>query len=77
VPTEYGQTDGDPDDPGDWESSGILDVSSLYDAAPGTYFLADVQAHSLRDGNLYGGAYLVEGGQILLIEAGAEVISGF
>ena len=74
VPGVYGQTDprspgGDDPDPGNWESSGIIDVSAIYDADPGTYFLADVQAHSLRDGNLYGGGYLVEGGQILLIES--------
>ncbi len=72
VPAAYGQSDprgpgGTSPDPGNWESSGIIDVSTIYDAAPGTWFLADVQAHSLRDGNLWGNGYLVEGGQINLI----------
>jgi hypothetical protein len=73
VPTAYGQTDprapgGTNPDPGNWESSGIIDVSDIYGAAAGSFFLADVQAHSLRDGNLWGSGYLVEGGQITLIQ---------
>jgi hypothetical protein len=67
VPTVYGQTDSAPADIGNWESSGIHDVSSLYGAAAGSYFLADVQAHSLTNGNLVGNHYLSEGGQIDLI----------
>ena len=67
VPTVYGQTDSAPTDIGNWESSGILDVSSLYGAAAGSYFLADVQAHNLSNGNLVGSQYLSEGGQIDLI----------
>ncbi|MCP9850415.1 choice-of-anchor I family protein [Cyanobium sp. Morenito 9A2] len=69
VPGAYGQSDGAPLDAGNWESSGIIDVSSIYGAAPGSFFLADVQAHSLTGGNLGGGSgYLVEGGQLVLIE---------
>jgi len=68
VPTVYGQTDSAVTDIGNWESSGIHDVSSLYDAAAGSYFLADVQAHSLTNGNIVGGHYLSEGGQIDLIK---------
>ena len=69
VPTAYGQSDGAPADIGNWESSGVLDVSSLYGAAAGSVFLADVQAHSLSNGNLLGANYLVEGGQILLLQS--------
>jgi len=53
---------------GNWESSGVIDVSALYGAAPGSYFLANVQAHSIKDGNIGGAGYLVEGGQIDLIQ---------
>ncbi|CAK6687281.1 hypothetical protein BBFGKLBO_00182 [Synechococcus sp. CBW1107] len=68
VPSEYGQTDSSPDVVGTWESSGIIDVSSIYGEDPGSVFLSTVQAHSLTDGNLEGGTYLVEGGQINLIQ---------
>jgi secreted PhoX family phosphatase len=57
------QTDGDPTDLGDWESSGILDVSELFGQKPGSLFIFDVQAHSVRDG-LIGDLELVEGGQL-------------
>lgn len=67
VPTVYGQSDSAPTDIGNWESSGIIDVTSLYGSAAGSYFLADVQAHSLTNGNLVGSHYLSEGGQIDLI----------
>ncbi|MGB7566091.1 MAG: choice-of-anchor I family protein [Prochlorococcaceae cyanobacterium] len=71
APAAYGQTNlspsSNPANVGNWESSGIIDVSSLYGAAAGSYFLADVQAHSLRDGNLGGASYLTEGGQLTLI----------
>lgn len=73
--TPYGQTDalaigGAPDfaNSGEWESSGIIDVSSLYGAKAGSYFLADVQAHGLKDGNIWGNGYLAEGGQLTLIQ---------
>ncbi len=36
-------------DVGDWESSGILDVSSLFGAEPGSLFLSTVQAHGIDD----------------------------
>jgi len=68
VPTLYGQSDSAITDIGNWESSGILDVSSLYGAAAGRFFLSDVQAHSLTNGNLVGSHYLNEGGQIDLIQ---------
>lgn len=59
-----GQTDTDPDDVGDWETSGVLDVSHLFDVRPGGLVLVfDVQAHSLR-GGVIDSAGLVQGGQI-------------
>lgn len=67
VPGAYGQIDSAVLDVGNWESSGIIDVSSIYGGAPGSYFLANVQAHSLTNGNIGGNSYLAEGGQIDLI----------
>jgi hypothetical protein len=78
-----GQTDPSPNDIGNWETSGILDVSTLFGNAPGTQFVFDVQAHSLRDGtiitatNIDGNGdgtktrqeNLVEGGQLSFLTA--------
>ena len=47
-----GQTDTAPTDIGNWETSGILDVSSLFGAKAGELFVFDVQAHSLRGGSI-------------------------
>ncbi len=84
-----GQTDSSPTDIGNWETSGILDVSSLFGNAPGTQFIFDIQAHSLRtgtiitatniDGNGDGSKTrqenLVEGGQLsFLIAPNASLI---
>ncbi|MFM7265163.1 MAG: alkaline phosphatase PhoX, partial [Cyanobium sp.] len=69
VPTAYGQSDSAPADIGNWESSGILDLSPIYGAAPGSMFLANVQAHSLSNGNILGSGYLVEGGQLVVLQA--------
>jgi phosphodiesterase/alkaline phosphatase D-like protein/sugar lactone lactonase YvrE len=49
---------------GEWETSGVIDVSNLYGHAPGTDFFVDVQAHGLKDGAIATNS-LVEGGQIL------------
>ena len=68
VPTGYGQSDPNPADFGNWESSGIIDVSLIYGEAAGSMFLADVQAHNLTNGNLAGSGYLVQGGQLNLIQ---------
>ena len=65
-----GSTDNDPTDVGDWESSGILDVSTLFGETPGTLFLFDVQAHSIRDG-LISDQSLVQGGQLSFLQSGA------
>ncbi|WP_256438882.1 choice-of-anchor I family protein [Synechococcus sp. CCY 9618] len=62
------QSDPNPADFGNWESSGIIDVSEFYSADAGTFFLADVQAHNLTSGNLAGSGYLVQGGQLDLIQ---------
>lgn len=61
-----GQTDPEPDDIGNWESSGILDVSQLFDEASGTRFIYGVQAHSLEDG-IIADADLVQGGQLAFL----------
>ncbi|MEA5619230.1 alkaline phosphatase PhoX [Cronbergia sp. UHCC 0137] len=87
VPSD--QTDPNPGDIGNWESSGILDVSTLFGNAPGTQFIFDTQAHSLRDGNIINvpgidtdgdgtveaNDNLVQGGQLaFLIAPGANLI---
>jgi glycerophosphoryl diester phosphodiesterase len=70
-----GQTDGAIGDIGNWESSGILDVSTLFDQAPGSLFIANTQAHSLRDG-IIAEENLVQGGQIFFVSGPAE-LEGF
>ena len=63
VPT--GQIDEEPGDVGRWESSGVLDVTSLFKTRKGeTLLILDVQAHSLTS-ELIAGAGLVDGGQLL------------
>ena len=65
----YGQTDSlaGESNLGEWESSGIIDVSKIYGLKPGSMFIADVQGHGLRNGTIWGDGYLVEGGQLDLI----------
>ena len=61
-------------DAGNWETSGILDVSALFGEKRGTLFLFDVQAHGITDQNNYpfGSRItdndLKEGGQLLFLE---------
>lgn len=64
VPSD--QTDTAPNDVGRWESSGILDVSTLFGVDPGQLFLFNVQAHSLQ-GGVIASANLVQGGQMALL----------
>ncbi len=58
---------------GEWESSGILDVSELFDEDAGTLFLFDVQAHGIEDqedvnpDSRIEDGDLVEGGQLLFL----------
>ena len=64
-----GAVDIDPNDLGDWETSGVIDVTHLFEADTIT-LLVNVQAHSMR-GDLLGGENaeqdLVQGGQIVLL----------
>lgn len=66
------QTDSDPLDLGDWETSGILDVSRLFRTPPGaTLLIGTVQAHSLRGGRI-ADEDLDEGGQLFFLELGND-----
>lgn len=70
--------DVDSADVGAWESSGIVDVSGLFDSAPGTIFLLDVQAHGIEDQDDFNPDSriedfdLVEGGQLLFLTKDLE-----
>ena len=69
------QTDASPADIGNWESSGIVDVTDLFNTAEGySLFLIDAQAHSVRDG-VISTAGLVEGGQLLFLEGISDFLS--
>ena len=62
-----GSTDERPGAIGEWESSGILDVTHLFDSRVGErVLLATVQAHTIRDG-MIAKRKLVEGGQLILL----------
>ena len=60
---------------GEWESSGILDVSRLFGEKKGSLFVFDVQAHGIEDQSdtnvvsRISDTDLVEGGQLLLLHA--------
>jgi hypothetical protein len=63
-----GSTDSAPTDIGNWESSGVLDVTDLFETLPGERLLiVDVQAHSVKDGPIGGSTSLAEGGQLLFL----------
>jgi len=62
-----GTTDSGAGSLGNWESSGILDISEFFGLPGGSVFVADVQAHGIRDGVIGGDANLVQGGQINLL----------
>ena len=62
-------TDERPGAIGEWESSGILDVTHLFDSRVGErVLLATVQAHTIRDG-MIAKRKLVEGGQLILLRS--------
>lgn len=64
-----GQTDTAPGDIGNWETSGILDVTALFQTRPGeTLLVGDVQAHSVR-GGVIDAQNLAEGGQLFFLSA--------
>ncbi len=53
---------------GGWETSGVLDVTDLFDSAPGELVLiADIQAHGIRDGAIGDNPLLDEGGQLVFL----------
>ncbi|MCB9905155.1 MAG: DUF839 domain-containing protein [Planctomycetes bacterium] len=60
--------------PGAWESSGIVDVSTLFGRAAGTLFLFDVQAHGISNqvgldpSSRISDGDLVQGGQLAFLE---------
>ena len=64
VPT--GQIDIAPGDIGNWETSGIIDVSEMFGEKKGDLMLFNVQAHSLRGGPI-DSLNLAEGGQLLFL----------
>lgn len=64
IPT--GQTDTDPTDLGDWETSGIIDVTDEFNAHDERLLFFNVQAHSLRGGAV-DAENLVQGGQYLFL----------
>jgi secreted PhoX family phosphatase len=53
---------------GAWESSGILDVSTLWGLKDGSLFVGGVQAHGLKN------TTLVEGGQLFFLAASAGAV---
>jgi 2',3'-cyclic-nucleotide 2'-phosphodiesterase / 3'-nucleotidase / 5'-nucleotidase len=60
-----GSTDSFPKVIGEWESSGILDVTSFFDTHSGEkLFLSTIQTHTVQDG-LIAESSLVEGGQLV------------
>ena len=67
--------DQDAGEAGEWESSGILDVSELFGEKRGTLFLFDVQAHGIEDQDDFNAdsritdGDLVEGGQLSFLMA--------
>jgi serralysin len=67
-----GQTDTAPLQIGNWETSGILDVSSLFGKSTASLFISNVQGHSLRGGPITTGN-LVEGGQLFFMSAPASL----
>ena len=62
-----GQTDAAPGDLGNWESSGVIDVTRLFGLpAPLSLLMLDVQAHSVGGGPI-AEDNLVQGGQLLFL----------
>jgi hypothetical protein len=75
IATPTNAVDTDAGKAGEWESSGILDVSSLFGEDAGTLFIFDVQAHGIEDQDQFNAGSriidgdLVEGGQLLFLSA--------
>ena len=63
-----GTTDSGAGDLGNWETSGILDVTDLFETLPNERLLiATVQAHGIRDGAIGDNPLLDEGGQLVFL----------
>jgi secreted PhoX family phosphatase len=63
-----GQVDIDPLDLGDWETSGVIDVTDEFDAVGERLLFLNAQSHSLG-GGIIDSANLVQGGQFLFLSA--------
>jgi hypothetical protein len=80
VPTNA--VDVDAGDAGEWESSGILDVSKLFGKGNGTLFLMDVQAHGIEDQDQFNPDSRIsdfdlrEGGQLLILGRNGALTRG-
>lgn len=61
-----GQTDTAPTDIGNWETSGIIDVTELFGATNERLLFLNTQAHSVNGGDI-AAKNLVEGGQYLFL----------
>jgi hypothetical protein len=68
-----GSFDADAADVGAWESSGIIDVTAVFDTLPGEILLLGaVQAHSLGGGAIEA-QELIEGGQLFFLNGYAHI----
>ncbi|WP_420455152.1 T9SS type A sorting domain-containing protein [Rubrivirga sp.] len=77
VPDGQRENEPQPNERGVRETSGVLDVTSLFKTRPGeTLLLADVQAHDAIDGPIVDGD-LVQGGQLVLLsnQASSSVLA--
>jgi secreted PhoX family phosphatase len=71
-----GSTDIGAGDIGNWETSGILDVTDLFDTDNGeVLLLATVQAHGIRDGLIGDNPLLDEGGQLVMMSKDHDMLS--
>jgi hypothetical protein len=66
-----GQVDTDPTDLGNWETSGIIDVTDLFGATGERLLFFNVQAHSIGGGTI-ASENLVQGGQWLFLSRPEE-----
>ena len=67
-PLGLGQSDDAPDNCGNWETSGILDMTKLFDNhGCKTLLIANCQAHSLSFVHPNVDADLAEGGQVFFL----------
>ncbi len=68
-----GSTDSAPGDIGNWESSGVLDVTNVFPTLSNERLLiVDVQCHSVNNGPIGGNQLLGEAGQLLFLSKRGE-----